>query len=739
MGTCDYRGVQKLAVLLFAGVWASGLTAQGQELTVSIGTVTGPAWRASDVSLTYLSPSAFRLSVAFVDWAGRPAVNNLQVDCAAPLTGTALRCEHGRFRATIAGWGRQEGSLDGAFVSAGNWRARLEVPRRGLVATLEQSGADMKVSARMRGQKIEDLRALAAAFGQTVPGEFSGVVDLTLSARLGPAASTANVQMSTGSLNYQEPSGRYAAENLAARAVAHWDSGPQRWTLGLEGHAGQAYAEPLFLDFTALPSTAEVVAQDSADHWRIERLHVQQGTAGTFDATSLIAKAGLALESAEIAFDAPALAPVVATDVQPFVIGTPLDGLIAQGAVRGTVSLRGGSMTALAAELSGVTLTAGRLGLSLQNLSGKVRWAGVDAAPSSVQWSVGTLGRIPFGPSEVSFRAQGQDLELLAPWRQSLLEGAVRVERLALRNLGLPQMDVDFRGVLEPIDLAALCRALDWPVFGGTLGGQLPGLRVQNDVWSIDGLLEAQVFNGTVRLENLKAIEPFGALPRVAADAYLRRLELELLTGTFEFGRITGRLDGDIKALRLLNWKPVAFDARLYSAPGDDTRRRISQRAIDSISAIGGGPTGLLSRGFLGVFKDFSYDRMGIGCVLRDSRCQMDGIEPTPPAMAAPVITWSRDACCRALTSSATHGRCRGTLWWSRSRQRSPLAPRRPNSPDRSRRCVGLNFSHADGGFHEAGNDCVCSGDGAAVRGLRDDQCVFPGGGSREGRRSHHR
>ncbi len=613
-------------------MWASGLNAQGQEITVNIGTVTGPAWRASDLSLTYLSPSAFRLSVASVEWAGRPAVKNLQVDCTAPLTGAALRCERGRFSATIAGWGKQQGSLDGAFVSAGNWRARLDLPRRGLRATLEQSGADMNVSARMRGQKVEDLRKLAAAFGQTVPGEFSGTVDLTLGARLGPLTTTASVEVRSGSLNYQEPSGRYAAENLAARGVARWESRPQRWTVQLDGHGGQVYAEPLFLDFATLPAKAELVAVDSGDHWRIERLHVQQGAAGTLDATGLIAKAGLTLESAEIAFDAPALAPVVATDVQPFLIGTPLDGLIAQGAARGTVSLRGGSATALAAELSGVTLGAGRLGLALQDLAGQVRWAGVDAAPSSLQWSAGTLSRIPFGPSAVSFRAQGRDLELLAPWRQPLLEGAVRVERLALRSLGEAQMDADFRGALEPIDLAALCRALDWPVFGGRLGGQLPGLRVQNEVWSIDGALEAQVFDGTVRLENLKAIDPFGALPRVAADAYLRRLDLELLTGTFEFGRITGRLDGDIKALRLLNWQPVAFDARLYSTPGDDSRRRISQRAIDSISAIGGGPTGLLSRGFLSVFKDFSYDRIGISCVLHDGRCLMDGIEPAPPS-----------------------------------------------------------------------------------------------------------
>jgi hypothetical protein len=623
--------VQKLAVLSLAGIWALAPRAQAQEITVHVGSVAGPTWRADNVTLTYLSATDLRLDVATVQWAGRLAATNLQAHCPIRLAPTELRCERGTFSATIPGWGRLHGALEGTFGNAQSWRAQLEVPRYGLLATLEQSAADMNVAVRAHGQKAQDLRKLAAAFGQAVPGEFAGEADLTLGATLGPATATATLEMSTRSLSYQEPSGRYAAENLAAHARAHWDSGPRRWTLQAQGLGGQVYAEPLFLDFTALPLKAELVALDSKDHWRIERLHVRQGAAGTLDATGLISKTGFGLERAELAFDAPALAPLFATDVQPFLIGTPLDGLLAQGAARGTLSLRGGSPTALAAELSGVALSADRLGLTVADLSGQVHWASAGAAPSSLQWRAGSIGRIPFGPSAVSFRAQDRDLELLAPWRQPLLEGAVRVERLTLSNLGLPQLDADFRAALEPIDLAALCRALDWPLFGGTLGGQLPGLRVRNDVWSIDGALEAQVFDGTIRLENLQAMDPFGVLPRVAADAHLRRLDLETLTGAFSFGRITGRLDGDVKALQLLDWKPVAFDARFHSTPGDRSRRRISQRAIDNISAIGGGPTGLLSRGFMSFFEDFSYDRMGIGCVLRDGRCRMDGIEPAPP------------------------------------------------------------------------------------------------------------
>ncbi len=421
---------------------------------------------------------------------------------------------------------------------------------------------------------------------------------------------------------------------IIGKYLARWGFTPQKPIKKVYEQRPEAVQQWLQQEYPAIERRAR--AEGAQIHWEDETALVntdvrRQGTAGTLDATGLISKVGLRLESAELAFDAPALAPLFATDVQPFLIGTPLDGLLAQGAARGSVSLRGGSPTALAAEFSGVALSAGRLGLSVDDLSGQVHWAGAGAKPSSLQWSAGSIGRIPLGPSEVSFRAQGRDLELLAPWRQPLLEGAVHVQRLALSKVGLPQLDADFRAVLEPIDLAALCRALDWPVFGGTLAGQLPGLRVQNEVWSIDGALEAQVFDGTLRLENLQAIEPFGVLPRVTADIHLRRLDLEAITGTFRFGRITGRLDGDVEGLRLLDWKPVAFDARFHSTPGDDSTRRISQRAIDNISAIGGGPTGLLSRGFMSIFKDFSYDRMGVGCVLRDGRCRMDGIEPAPP------------------------------------------------------------------------------------------------------------
>jgi hypothetical protein len=75
----------------------------------------------------------------------------------------------------------------------------------------------------------------------------------------------------------------------------------------------------------------------------------------------------------------------------------------------------------------------------------------------------------------------------------------------------------------------------------------------------------------------------------------------------------------------------VAFDAHLHSTPGDKSEHRISQKAVTSISGVGGGGGGVaaaLQSGVLKLFKEFHYDRIGISCQLRDDICLMNGVEP---------------------------------------------------------------------------------------------------------------
>jgi hypothetical protein len=76
-------------------------------------------------------------------------------------------------------------------------------------------------------------------------------------------------------------------------------------------------------------------------------------------------------------------------------------------------------------------------------------------------------------------------------------------------------------------------------------------------------------------------------------------------------------------------WQLVAFDAHFETPPDDDSRHRISQRAVDNISNLGGaGVGGALSRGFMSVFEDFPYKRLGIRCRLANGVCHMGGVAP---------------------------------------------------------------------------------------------------------------
>ena len=98
------------------------------------------------------------------------------------------------------------------------------------------------------------------------------------------------------------------------------------------------------------------------------------------------------------------------------------------------------------------------------------------------------------------------------------------------------------------------------------------------------------------------------------------------MTEAFSFGGMTGFIDADLYGIELAHWRPVRFDAAIRSSPGRYPKR-ISQRAVQNIGAMGGPGVGLaLQRGFLGFFETFGYREIGLSCVLDDGVCIMGGI-----------------------------------------------------------------------------------------------------------------
>ena len=215
--------------------------------------------------------------------------------------------------------------------------------------------------------------------------------------------------------------------------------------------------------------------------------------------------------------------------------------------------------------------------------------------------------------------------ELVLP----LLDGALSFKDVSAAWLG-KNWFWHLRMDLIPIDLNQFSTALGWPAMEGRISGQVPLVTYASKQLNMDGAMTFNVFDGTVGMKNLRIDDPLGVVTRMYADLTVRKLDLGELTRTYRFGVIEGKLDGDVKGLELENWKAVKFDASLQTS-ADEQRKKISQRAVENIAALGGeGTAAALQRTFLRFFDNFNYDKIGISCKLRRDMCEMGGVASTP-------------------------------------------------------------------------------------------------------------
>src|SRR5262249_22162691 len=130
-------------------------------------------------------------------------------------------------------------------------------------------------------------------------------------------------------------------------------------------------------------------------------------------------------------------------------------------------------------------------------------------------------------------------------------------------------------------------------------------------------------------MRNIALADPFGKAPRLTADLDMKGLDLDLLTRTFSFGNMQGRVDAEVAGMELSSWRPVKFDVRVRSSPGDYPRK-ISQKAVENITALGGASAAAaIQRLFLRFFQQFDYEKLGWSCRLEKGVCRMGGIENT--------------------------------------------------------------------------------------------------------------
>ncbi len=632
-----------LALLLCAGARA------GPLLELSVEQVEGPGFTARGLQLR-MEPQAstrlrLRLTARRVDAAGT-ALRGVGLSCRELLLepggerclGARLKLRSERYGPiTASGELRRDAARGTLFLSLP--RVRSRIGDTALEARWQERAWSLR--ARLPGLDLAPLAPLAAA-GLSLAelrGRFSG--SLRLSGE-GTAPRQAEVEGEFRDLSFN---GRNVAEALAGRVRARLDLDPAGAAGGLELHlaGGALYLEPGFTlegiapGFTLEPQEGGITLRAEGRWQREERrlelqhLVLDDAATGRIEARlALLLGPAPELQSLQLESERVSLPPLYRDYLQPLLLNTLFGDLEIAGSTSVRIDYRDGRLVSLDLSPAGVYLEDQGGRFALAALQGELHLRGEgQAPPSRLQWQGLSLYRLDFGPAQLPFQGTAGGLRLLNPARIPLLDGALRLQSLQLSGLFTPAFSLQMDAALEPVSLQDLCHALGWPVFPGTLGGEVPGLRYAHGDLSIAGTLVAQAFDGRIEIRGLKIHGLFDPVPELSADIYFHHLDLELLTATFAFGEIEGRLDGAIENLRLQAWEPVSFDAWFATPEDYRGRRRISQKAVENLTRLGGGMSAnLISRQLLGLFETFSYDRIGLRCRLRNGVCRMDGVMP---------------------------------------------------------------------------------------------------------------
>lgn len=302
-------------------------------------------------------------------------------------------------------------------------------------------------------------------------------------------------------------------------------------------------------------------------------------------------------------------------------------GLRLGGALEADLDWREGRLEALDLRLRQLQAEDrdGRFGIA--GLEGRLALrAGSTAADSEVSFADAHLHGVALGKARLPLRSHAGGVSLRSPVTLALLGGQLHLQRLAWQpGGGSDRIELGLR--LEQVALARLSDVLGWPAFAGTLSGELPSVQYRGEQLHFEGGLTAEVFDGQVTVSHLSLERPFGVAPTLAASLDVDGLDLQPLTSAFGFGEISGRLDGHVRDLRLVNWEPVAFDAAFHTVNRRGERRRISQRAVRDLTEVGGGGASAALQGqVMKAFSSFGYNRIGLSCVLLNEVCTMGGV-----------------------------------------------------------------------------------------------------------------
>jgi hypothetical protein len=144
----------------------------------------------------------------------------------------------------------------------------------------------------------------------------------------------------------------------------------------------------------------------------------------------------------------------------------------------------------------------------------------------------------------------------------------------------------------------------------------------------VDGTGELSIFGGTVTMRGITGSDLLTRYPRLKFSADWREIDLAQVTRTFDFGTMTGIVEGELVDCEIFRDVPIRFRGRLQSVPHEGVKQRISLEAVNNIAIVGtGSGLGFLDRGLRRFIDSYAYRGIGIEMALAQDRFLLRGLE----------------------------------------------------------------------------------------------------------------
>ena len=476
------------------------------------------------------------------------------------------------------------------------------------------------------------LLAQAWKDGKLKAGTFAGGIDIE-TPKDRPMRVSGDLDVAAAAL--ETPDGGIAADKLGGRLHVDYRKTPALGLLALDANlrGGEFLAGNTYIALPESPVTLSLDGvQRAGQGWELPRIAWRDGEVLAADGSAAFAD-DATLRALDLQVRSSDMGPLRDRYLSGWLGVFGLGNVELSGASDLHLLMRDGQLQSADANVHGVDLREPDDRFGFRGLDGDVRFSASAPVASELRWRSSRIYGLDFGAATLPFASEHGELKFRDNVVVPAMGGTMTFENLVLRppsddnSMGDAGMDIRFALALEGIDFGLVSKALGLPAFQGTLGGRIPSAHYSNERLDFDGGLAMKLFDGDVRFSDLSMERPFGVAPSLSANIDFSNLDLLRLTEVLDFGSITGRLDGHVHDLRLVDWTPVAFDAEMHSVRRPGVKQRISQRAVQNISSVGDSSfVGSLQGRLIGLFNDFGYARLGISCRLANEVCTMAGL-----------------------------------------------------------------------------------------------------------------